>query len=54
MKCWFCNGELIWGADFSYEDYGFDGEGIIASLNCSNCNATFEGYLDLDNEEEDK
>lgn len=50
MKCWFCNSELYWLNDFSYEDYGIDDrEGIIAVLQCSNedCNANFEGYLDI-------
>ena len=49
MKCWFCNGEkeLMWNSDFSFEDYGYEGEGIVTVLTCSNCNAHFEGYLDL-------
>ncbi len=54
MKCWFCNSKLYWSADFSFEDYGIENEGIVAVLNCSNkeCNATFEGYLDLSKEDE--
>ena len=53
MKCWFCNGEkpLIWNCDYSYEDFGLDADGIVTVLTCANCNATFEGYLDLDSEE---
>ena len=47
MNCWHCNSKVIWGADFSYEDYGMDGEGIVSTFSCSNCNATYECYLDL-------
>lgn len=54
MKCWFCRGELIWSNDFSFEDYGLDGEGIVSVLTCSDCGATWEGYLDLDEEEKDE
>ena len=52
MRCWFCNDNLIWNNDFNFEDYGLEGEGIIAILSCSGCNATFEGYLSLEEEEE--
>ncbi len=46
MNCWFCGNELIWGADFSPEDYGYEGDGIVATFSCSCCGATFEGtYL---------
>lgn len=41
-NCWFCGHEMIWNSDFSYEDYGYEGEGTIAVLNCPNCNATAE------------
>ena len=53
MNCWFCGGKLIWGCDFSFDDYGIEGDGIVATLRCSNetCNADFEGYLRLDGEE---
>lgn len=45
MKCWFCGGELIWNCDYSFDDYGYDGEGIVTVLTCSNCGAMWEGYL---------
>ena len=53
MKCWFCNNELIWNCDYSFEDYGYEGEGIVATLKCTNeqCGADFEGCLRLDDEE---
>lgn len=45
MNCWFCGvGKLIWNVDFSFEDYGLEGEGIVAILTCSECGATWEGY----------
>lgn len=42
--CWFCGSEMILGCDFSFEDYGIEGEGIVASMSCSNekCGATAE------------
>ena len=45
MKCWHCNKELIWGNDFSFEDYGLEGEGIVTNLSCSGCNANVMVYL---------
>jgi len=45
MNCWHCNNKLIWGADFTYEDYQLEGEGIVSTLNCSKCNAHVEVYL---------
>ena len=40
--CWFCGVEMIWGGDFSFEDYGKEGEGIVANLSCPNCKAYAE------------
>ena len=45
MNCWHCNNKLIWGADFTYEDYQLEGEGIVSTLSCSKCNAYVEVYL---------
>lgn len=53
MRRWFCSSKLIWGNDFSFEDYCLEGEGIVATFSCSGCNATFEGYLSLEEEEEE-
>ena len=38
-KCWFCRAEMIWQNDFSYEDWGFHGDGMVAVLRCSECGA---------------
>ena len=42
--CWFCGSEMIWGSDFSYEDYGLEGDGVVATLTCSECDAYAEFY----------
>ena len=52
MRCHFCQGELFWSCDYNLEDFGLDGEGIVAVLHCSECNATWEGYLIFDEEVE--
>lgn len=45
MKCWFCGKELIWNNDFSFEDYGLEGEGIVMVLSCPNCGCSWYGLL---------
>ena len=40
VKCWFCTGEMIWGGDHTFEDYGREGDGVVANLSCSECGAT--------------
>jgi len=45
MKCWHCKSELIWGADFNYEDFGLEGEGIVTTLACSNQNCGVDEVL---------
>ena len=51
MNCHFCGGKTIWNADFSFDDYGYDGEGIIAVLTCTECEAEWNGFLPLESEE---
>ena len=51
-QCFHCGTEsVIWGADFSFEDYGRDGEGIVHTLTCANCGAEIEYYISLEEEE---
>lgn len=53
MKYYFCNSELIWCCDYDFEDYGYDGQGIVTTLCCSNekCGADFECFLRIDKDE---
>lgn len=39
-ECFHCGFKsVIWLADFSFEDYGEEGKGIIHECHCANCGA---------------
>ena len=42
MKCYKCNGEVIWQNDFATEDLGIEEEGIVSYYICSECGAFYE------------
>ena len=47
-----CTKSVIWDGDFSFEDVGYDGEGIVHYCHCTNCGAKIEYYIRLDKEDE--
>lgn len=51
MNCWFCGTKTVWQSDFDFEDYGYEGSGIVAVLNCPNCKAHIECMLSCDTED---
>ena len=39
-ECFHClTQSVVWSADFSFEDYGEEGDGIVHVLRCGNCGA---------------
>lgn len=53
-ECFHClQRTVIWDNDFSFEDYGEEGEGIIHVCHCSNCGALIEYRVPLNEEDED-
>ena len=50
MNCWHCGPDvqLIWGADFSGEDYCNDEISIVSNLSCPKCGSYVEVYLPKD------
>lgn len=51
-QCFHCLHNTVgWDGDFSFEDYGYEGEGIIHVCHCSNCGADIEYMIRLDEEE---
>ena len=52
-ECFHCGMRtVVWQADFSFEDYGLDGDGIVQLCTCGHCGAQIEYYIRLDEPEE--
>ena len=47
-----CQRTVIWDNDFSFDDVGLEGEGIVQFLHCTNCGARIEYYISLEPEKE--
>lgn len=48
-RCFHCGEETVgWDNDFSFEDYGIEGEGIIHVCHCGNCGAEIEYRVEED------
>lgn len=50
MNCPNCGNEMIWGSDFTFDDYGLDGSGIVANYTCPVCGTYVEIYTPLEDE----
>ena len=37
--CWWCRSPLIWQSDFTKDEFGVEGKGIVTVLVCSGCKA---------------
>lgn len=51
-RCYLCGGRAIWGNDFTFEDYGAEGEGIVHTYTCSECGASYEVYEPIEERKE--
>lgn len=54
FECFHClHKTLVWECDYNFEDFGYDGEGIVQILHCCNCGAEVEYRIPLgDNKDE--
>lgn len=43
---------VIWDGDYSFEDYGEEGEGIIHECHCTKCGAQITYRIRTDEEEQ--
>ena len=51
-ECFHClTRGLIWDADFTFEDYGLEGEGLVHHCHCVNCGAEYDIYVPITEED---
>lgn len=48
-----CSKGVVWNADFSFEDFGYEGDGIIHICHCMNCGAEIEYRVSLNDKNDD-
>lgn len=52
-ECFHClSRSVIWQADFTGEEYGFDTDGIVHVCQCANCGAQITYFIPIEDEEE--
>ena len=52
-QCFHCGAKsVIWDCDFSFEDYGEEGDGIIHECHCTSCGAQITYRIGNDDEDE--
>lgn len=52
-ECFHCGAKaVIWDADFDFEDYGYEGTGIVQECHCTNCGARITYLIGTDEEGE--
>ena len=47
-----CTRGVIWESDFDFEDFGYEGQGIVHICHCANCGAEIEYRVPIPDEEE--
>lgn len=48
-ECFHClNKTVCWDCDYSFEDFGYDGEGIVQICHCSTCGAEIEYRIPIE------
>lgn len=48
-QCFHClSYSVIWQCDYTLEDFGYEGEGLVHTLTCANCGAEIEYVIRFD------
>ena len=52
-QCFHCgHNSVIWDADFDFEDFCYEGQGIVHVCHCTHCGAEIEYRIRIPDEEE--
>ena len=55
FECFHClSRSVIWGSDFTFEEFGYEGEGIVYICHCSKCGAEIEYRISFAKENEEE
>ena len=53
-ECFHCGQiTVVWDNDYSFEDLGYDGDGIVHMCHCTNCGAEIEYRIALEEGDEE-
>lgn len=51
-ECFHCGQKaVIWDSDFDFDDYGYEGQGIVHVCHCTNCGAEIEYRIAIPDED---
>ena len=50
-RCYLCGGEVVWKSDYTFEDIGQEGVGIIHLYQCRECGVRIEAHELVEEEE---
>ena len=53
-ECFHCGHKsVVWDSDFDFEDFGYEGIGIVHCCHCDNCGAEIEYRVLIEEEKEE-
>lgn len=49
--CYHCGADtVVWDSDFTFEDYNYEGDGLVCVYHCNNCGAYIEYKIPMDDD----
>lgn len=53
-QCFHClQNTVVWECDYNFEDFGYEGEGIVQICHCCNCGAEIEYRIPIEEKDND-